>query len=51
MNVVETQLADLAAYPVARHVLNSKNPNPAFKIVKNKFYNGRGSIKGLKIFP
>lgn len=30
MNIVGTQLADLAGYPIARHVLNPKKANPAF---------------------
>lgn len=51
MNVVGTQLADLAAYPIARHVLNHQKQNPAYEIVKKKIYKGRGSIFGLKIFP
>jgi Protein of unknown function (DUF3800) len=38
------QLADLCAYPVARHILNPSEPYPAFVIVKKK-------IKSLKIFP
>jgi len=51
MNVVGTQLADLAAYPIARHVLNPQKPNLAYDVVKNKIYKGRGLISGLKIFP
>lgn len=50
-NVVGTQLADLAAYPIARHVHNSQRPNPAYEILKSKFYNGPGWVKGLKVFP
>jgi len=51
MNVVGTQLADLAAYPIARNVLNPQKQNPAYEIVKKKIYKGRGSIFGFKIFP
>jgi hypothetical protein len=51
MNVIGTQLADLAAYPIARYVHNSSRPNPAYHIVKKKFYKGKGWIRGLKIFP
>lgn len=50
-NVVGTQMADLAAYPIARWVLDRKKPNPAFEIVSRKFYKGRGAIRGLKVFP
>lgn len=51
MNIVGTQLADLAAYPIARYILNPSQPNPAYTIVGKKFYRGRGRISGLKIFP
>ncbi len=50
-NLVGTQLADLVAYPIARHVINKDKDNPAFEIVKEKFYRGPGLIRGLKIFP
>jgi hypothetical protein len=45
MNIIGTQLADLAAYPIARHVLDPTKPNPAFDIVRRKF------CRALKIFP
>ena len=51
MNIIGTQMADLAGYPVARYVLNPKEPSEAFKIIRSKFYNGPGWIYGLKIFP
>lgn len=51
MNIVGTQLADLAAYPIARHVIDPKKENPAFDILKKKFYKGRGFVHGLKVFP
>lgn len=51
MNVIGTQLADLAAYPIARYVHNPSKPNPAYDVVKKKFYKGEGWIRGLKIFP
>lgn len=51
MNVVGTQLADLAAYPVARYIHNPNKQNSAYDIVKTKFYKGEGWIQGLKIFP
>lgn len=51
MNIIGTQMADLAGYPIARYVLDSKKPNPAYDILKDKFYRGPGSVRGLKIFP
>lgn len=51
MNIVGTQLADLAAYPIARYVSDKDKPNPAYDIVRHKFYRGKGLIRGLKIFP
>ena len=36
MNAVGTQLADLAAYPVARWLLDSGQPNPAFEVLAPK---------------
>jgi hypothetical protein len=45
MNIIGTQMADLAAYPIARHVLDPVKPNPAFDIVRPKF------CRGLKVFP
>jgi len=50
-NVVGTQLADLAAYPIARHVHNPQRSNPAYDILEPKFYKGPGWVRGLKIFP
>ena len=51
MNIIGTQMADLAAYPIARHVLDPQKPNPAYEIIKSKFYAGRGWVRGLKVFP
>lgn len=51
MNIVGTQLADLAAYPIARYVSDKDKLNPAYDIVKSKFYIGPGRVRGLKIFP
>lgn len=48
------QIADLCAYPVARHLINPKEPYPAYDIVEKKFRkNSSGSFVGygLKIFP
>jgi hypothetical protein len=51
MNIIGTQMADLAAYPIARHVLDSSRPNPAYDVVQPKIYRGPGLVRGLKIFP
>ncbi len=51
MNILGTQLADLAAYPIARYVLNPSRPNLPYEVLKGKFYRGRGAIHGLKVFP
>lgn len=48
------QIADLCAYPIARHVLNSGEPYIPFKIIECKLYcSGTGKTDGfgLKIFP
>jgi len=51
MNVVGTQLADLAAYPIARYVINPERSLPAYNVIKDRFYRGPGWVRGLKIFP
>lgn len=48
------QFADLAAYPIARHVIDPVKPNPAYDILKKKFRRSpQGKIEGwgLKLFP
>jgi hypothetical protein len=45
MNIIGTQMADLAAYPIARKVLHPENKNPAFEVVSKKL------VRQLKIFP
>ena len=48
------QMADLCAYPVARHIANPNEPYPSYNIVEKKFRkNSAGSYigYGLKIFP
>lgn len=50
-NLIGTQIADLAAYPIARHIIDKDKDNPAYEIVKSKFYRGPGLVWGLKIFP
>ena len=45
MNVTGTQLADLAAYPIARRVLDPTKPNRAYDIIRPKL------CRPLNIFP
>ena len=51
MNIVGTQMSDLAAYPFARYILDSKSSNPAYDVIKQRFYQRNGKILGCKIFP
>jgi Protein of unknown function (DUF3800) len=51
MNVVGTRLADLAAYPIARAVLDPGKRNHAFDIIKEKLYPFDGWTDGIKICP
>ena len=51
MNTIGTQLADLAAYPIARHIPHPGKASPAYEIVSKKFYKGKGWVRGLKVFP
>jgi len=51
MNIIGMQMADLAAYPIARHVIDPSKLNPAFDILRPRFYVGPGLVRGLKIFP
>src|SRR3989344_3722081 len=53
-NDICLQIADLCAYPIARHVINSDEPYIPFKIIENKLYcsdKGEKLGYGLKIFP
>jgi len=53
-NVVSLQIADLCAYPLARYILNPKEPYPPFEIIKSKIYcDNKGNFNGygLKTFP
>ncbi len=48
------QIADLSAYPVARHIINPNEPYPPYDIVFKKFRRGGNGTHigyGLKIFP
>ena len=51
MNIIGMQMADLVAYPTARHVIDSGKPNPAYDILRPRFYVGPGLVRGLKVFP
>ena len=50
-DIAGLQLADLIAYPIARHVLDPDRANPAFDRFTSKFYSKKGRIYGLKVFP
>jgi len=53
-NIIGLQVADLCAYPLARHILNPKQPYPPFDIIKDKIYcDDKGNYDGYgqKIFP
>lgn len=53
-NDIGIQIADLCAYPIARHVLNSEEPYIPFKIIEGKLRkgtNGKVDGYGLKVFP
>lgn len=52
-NDIGLQLADLCAYPIARHVLFPNEPYPSFEVIKPKMRKGAKGIigYGLKIFP
>jgi hypothetical protein len=53
-NSTGLQIADLAAHPIGRHVINQAQANRAFEILRPKFRAGpAGRIQGygLKVFP
>jgi hypothetical protein len=50
-NVLGHQLADLCAYPIARHVMDPTKSSRAFEIVRSKFLNRPGWRHGFKVFP
>jgi hypothetical protein len=49
-NIVGTQIADLCAYPCARHILNPERSNRAFAIVQKKVYQN-GGVTGWEVTP
>ncbi|NOG54597.1 MAG: DUF3800 domain-containing protein [Planctomycetes bacterium] len=50
-NIAGIQLADLCAYPSARHMLDKGSQNRAFEIVKHHLYMNDGQTVGWKEFP
>lgn len=50
-NIIGLQVADLIAYPIARHVLNPDAPNPAYDVIRDKIYSYKGAVLGMKIIP
>ncbi|MBS1262068.1 MAG: hypothetical protein MAG453_01407 [Calditrichaeota bacterium] len=50
-NIVGHQMADLAAYPIARYLISGDSSYRPFAVIRSKFYDGPGRISGLKIFP
>ena len=50
-NIIGLQIADLAAYPITKHVLDKHSVNFAFDILKPKIYNQNGKQHGLKVVP
>jgi len=49
-NIMGTQIADLSAYPCARHILTPERQNRAFDILQQKIYQQNG-LSGWKVFP
>jgi hypothetical protein len=45
------QIADLAAYPIARYIIDPVRANPAFDVIQNRFYSKQGKRYGLKVYP
>ena len=50
-NIIGLQIADLAAYPITKHVIDEQVVNFAFDILKPKIYAQGGRQHGLKIIP
>jgi hypothetical protein len=50
-NVLGHQIADLCAYPIARHVIDPNKSHRAFEIVCAKFIDRPGWRHGFKVFP
>lgn len=53
-NMIGLQIADLAAYPIARHCMNPTGPNPAYDAIEPRLRRSTGGKVdgyGLKSFP
>ena len=50
-NIIGLQIADLAAYPITKHVIDKHLVNFSFDILEPKIYVQDGKQHGLKIFP
>ena len=50
-DIVGLQIADIAAYPITRYVLDNDAVNMAFDILEPKIYSQGGKRHGLKILP
>ena len=53
-NVIGLQIADLVAYPLARHILKPGEPYAPFQVIEKKIYCNKDGIYegwGLKVFP
>ena len=50
-DITGLQIADLAAYPITRYVLDNDMVNIAFDIIEPKIYTQGGKRHGLKILP
>jgi hypothetical protein len=48
-NIAGLQVADLAAYPCARHILKPEQPNQAYEIIRKKIYEN-GNVRAGKFF-
>ncbi len=51
INSCGLQLADLVARPIGRYILNPKQGNRAYSIIKKKFYKDGINTKGLTCYP
>lgn len=45
------QIADLIAYPITTQLIDPSRANPAYEIIKEKYYQRKGKVFGLKISP
>jgi hypothetical protein len=53
-NMAGLQIADLAAYPIARHLIDPAAPNPSYEVVQKRLRRSPGGKIlgwGLKSFP